>query len=203
MTSDDTKPTDYRIEAARLALDAFDAAPPGSVIQDDAAYDAARMLGPVLAYLDAIAAGEAPDGEAERAEAAKLALFVSKALSDECIALRAIAADPKAHAADLVAQEKALHALEVEERDAAIARLQAELATEQEAHRVASAALHDRTAELAEAETIAEAWKLAAETMAKLRHVEGAADRDEEQVEAARGAAIDAMHRARGAGGTE
>ena len=82
MKSDDTKPTliegytyaagDYPPEphkpailsAARLALDAFEAAPTASTIQDDAAYDAARALGPVLAHLDALTAGEVPDGEA-------------------------------------------------------------------------------------------------------------------------------------------
>ena len=82
MKSDDTKPTliegytyaagDYPPEphkpailsAARLALDAFEAAPTASTIQDDAAYDAARALGQVLAHLDALAAGEVPDGEA-------------------------------------------------------------------------------------------------------------------------------------------
>lgn len=68
------------------------------------------------------------EGEAERAEAAKLALFVNAALSDECAALRAIAADPKAHAAEAVAREKALHDLEVEGLAAEIARLTAELA---------------------------------------------------------------------------
>ena len=56
--SDDTKPA--VLSAARLALDAFEAAPTGSTIQDDAAYDAARALGPVLAHLDALTAGEVP-----------------------------------------------------------------------------------------------------------------------------------------------
>mgnify|MGYP000379005324 CR=1 FL=1 len=58
MKSDDTKPA--VLSAARLALDAFEAAPTGSTIQDDAAYDAARALGPVLAHLDALTAGEVP-----------------------------------------------------------------------------------------------------------------------------------------------
>ena len=72
-------------------------------------------------------AARASEGEAERAESAKLALFVNTALADECAALRAIAADPKAHAAEAVAQEKALHDLEVEGLDVTIARLTAEL----------------------------------------------------------------------------
>ena len=121
-----------------VAIEAFETAPPGSVIQDGAAYDCARLLPALLRHLAALSAPA--DGEAlgrMLGEAIDATMGASAIGAEDIMRNAAIALYQRGHAAGALSREPieaslraaAIDAMDQRDaRDATIARLTAELA---------------------------------------------------------------------------
>lgn len=120
-----------------VAIEAFETAPPGSVIQDGAAYDCARLLPALLRHLAALSAPA--DGEAlgrMLGEAIDATMGASAIGAEDIMRNAAIALYQRGHAAGALSREPieaslraaAIDAMDQRDaRDATIARLTAEL----------------------------------------------------------------------------